>query len=295
MAVHDDRVVYRLPYPLEVPRYVSQGVGDRPTHEGPGNFHAFDFSMLEGSPVLAAREGVVGLVVDGQPPDSKIANEVVVLHADGTFAVYVHLQAGIDVKQGQRVQRGQLLARSGKTGVSPTRESQGDAVPHLHFAVMRRTPGSAVTVPIKFEGPGGRPLVPKAGSWLGQPPRPTVALRLRSEGGPLEPKKHVPLRPGQSFPVLVDLLDATGRARDVTADPKTRFFAMTLYNLDVGADGVVTARPSPGFGASPNTGIRNASLFVIHGEPGDVQVGHATLFFWIDPSGRLPDRSAPGG
>jgi murein DD-endopeptidase MepM/ murein hydrolase activator NlpD len=294
-ALHDDRVLYRLPYPLDVPRYVSQGVGDPPTHQDALNFHAFDFSMTSGSPVLAAREGVVGHVVDGQPPDSKLANEVLVLHADGTFAGYTHLQAGVAVKQGQKVERGQLLGRCGTSGMRGTR---GHRVPHLHFAVMRRMPGHhAVSVPIRFEGPGGQPVVPKTLSWYGQPPRPTVALRLRSESGALDPRQHVPLRPGQSLPLHVELVDAaSGRVRDVTADPKTRFFPMSLFNLDVSASGVVSARPTPGFEASPNTKMRNAALFVIHGREGDAEVGHATIFFWIDPSGRLPEpTAAPAG
>jgi murein DD-endopeptidase MepM/ murein hydrolase activator NlpD len=294
MAVHDERVLYRLPYPLDVPRYVSQGVGDKPTHHDPDTFHSFDFHMLEGSPVLAAREGRVGWVHDGEPPDSTVSNDVMVLHADGSFAVYAHLQAGIEVKQGQQVQRGQLLARSGRSGTRGTRWKSANGVPHLHFAVARRVPGGGHTVPIRFEGPGGKPFVPKTLSWYGQPPRPTVGLRLLSANGPLEAKKHVPLRPGQSLRLSVELVDAAGRTRDVTEDPKTRFYAMSLYNLDVSASGVVTARPSPGFETSPNTGLRNASLFVIHGGVGDAEVGHTTHFFWIDASGRLPERAAPG-
>ena len=50
-------------------------------------------------------------------------------HDDGTLGEYMHLSpSGIEVKPGQRVERGRELALSGNTGFSST--------PHLHFQVM---------------------------------------------------------------------------------------------------------------------------------------------------------------
>ena len=56
-------------------------------------------------------------------------NFVVVLHSDGTTGEYFHLERGsVQVRAGDRVARGQWLARSGNTGFS--------TVPHLHFGCL---------------------------------------------------------------------------------------------------------------------------------------------------------------
>jgi hypothetical protein len=91
-----------------------------------------------GEDVLAAADGTVTGVKDGiveNVPLSKPAvpitletvagNHVIVEHGRGRFALYAHLQPGsLRVKMGDRVRRGQVLARLGNSGNS-------DA-PHLH-------------------------------------------------------------------------------------------------------------------------------------------------------------------
>lgn len=145
--------VYRLPF-IGTAR-VTQ-LPECPSSHNHGQRHAVDFAVPEGTPVRAAREGTVltttpGPVLAGHAP----AQQIQVLHADGTWAVYGHLQDRTHlVEPGQFVQAGELLAYSGNTGVSTG--------PHLHFAVHYLRSGKPDTLPVVFE----RPL--RCGMLLGQ-------------------------------------------------------------------------------------------------------------------------------
>ena len=86
--------------------------------------------------VIAARDGIPENVPrhDGFRPavplsmDTLAGNSITLAIADDQFAHYMHLQPGsLQVKAGDRVRRGQVLARIGNSGDS--RE------PHLHFEV----------------------------------------------------------------------------------------------------------------------------------------------------------------
>ncbi|MEW1722380.1 M23 family metallopeptidase [Streptomyces sp. NPDC093109] len=58
-----------------------------------------------------------------------VGNHVVLDLGDGTYAMYAHLQRGsLQVRAGDRVREGQLLARCGNSGNS--------SEPHLHFQLM---------------------------------------------------------------------------------------------------------------------------------------------------------------
>src|SRR5262249_40529935 len=114
---------------------VAQGQDGAFSHTQEERF-ALDFSMPVGTPVVAARDGVVVLVRDEfdrgapDPAYKKRANLVFVRHSDGTLGEYAHLlKGGMRVKFGDRVRAGQVLALSGNTGYS-----RG---PHLHFMVFR--------------------------------------------------------------------------------------------------------------------------------------------------------------
>jgi murein DD-endopeptidase MepM/ murein hydrolase activator NlpD len=154
-AKHAPEQPYRLPYALASDFVVSQAFPDTVTHTDGANRHAIDFVMPVGTGVYAARSGVVIEVASEYfesgvdlATDASRANIVRVLHADGTMALYAHLNwNSIRVEPGQRVARGEHLADSGNTGFSTG--------PHLHFVVQRNAGGSMESVPIEFSGPGG--------------------------------------------------------------------------------------------------------------------------------------------
>jgi murein DD-endopeptidase MepM/ murein hydrolase activator NlpD len=159
-ARHDPDARYRMPFGGPAARRLSQGPNGAFSHRGE---HAFDFLMPIGTPVLAAREGVVAFVVDrfergGARKSLKDqANEVIVAHADGTLARYVHLSRGAAVAVGDQVAAGALLGKSGNTGYSTE--------PHLHFEVYTAGAGpERDTLPIRFASEDAAGFVPVEGS-----------------------------------------------------------------------------------------------------------------------------------
>jgi murein DD-endopeptidase MepM/ murein hydrolase activator NlpD len=148
-ATHDDKAVYFLPFAAGESFPVSQGFHGKYSHTG-GDCYSIDFKMPLGTPVHAARSGVVVGVKDDSNQggsDKKFewdANYILIKHEDGTFGHYVHLQQnGAKVKLGQRVEVGELIGLSGNTG-----HSTG---PHLHFAVFRAASGKQrETIAIKY-------------------------------------------------------------------------------------------------------------------------------------------------
>jgi hypothetical protein len=154
-ALHRPEQPYRLPYALSTSVRVSQAYPVVKTHGDPASQYAVDFVMPVGTDVFAARDGVVIEVASDffesgtdYEVDGPRANVVRVLHADGTMALYVHLNWNtIRVVPGQRVRRGEYLADSGNTGFTTG--------PHLHFVVQRNEGGALVAVPLEFAGPNG--------------------------------------------------------------------------------------------------------------------------------------------
>ncbi|NWL19859.1 peptidoglycan DD-metalloendopeptidase family protein [Pseudomonas umsongensis] len=144
-------VAYRYPYPWRGgPFRVSQGAEGQYSHFGPRNRYAIDIAMPEGTPIIAARGGIVVKTENGQTGrgTDPSGNFVRVLHDDGTMGVYLHLQKGsVSVREGQRVVVGSPLALSGNTG-----NSSG---PHLHFVVQRNTGMGLVSIPYQFKQPMG--------------------------------------------------------------------------------------------------------------------------------------------
>ena len=148
LAVHDRNHVYALPYHRGTRHEVLQGSNGSFSHQGK---YAIDWSMPEGTPVLAARDGLVvdavgHYTVGAADPDlMDSANVVRILHDDGTIASYQHLRPnGLTVRVGQAVRAGDRIAFSGNTGYS-TR-------PHLHLqvSVPNRTEGHR-TFPLRFQ------------------------------------------------------------------------------------------------------------------------------------------------
>jgi murein DD-endopeptidase MepM/ murein hydrolase activator NlpD len=128
-----DTYVYDLPYKEGTKHKVVQGYGGMFSHKYKA---ALDFSMPVGTPIYAAREGVIhGFKEDNDiggplPRYQSKSNYIVIMHEDGSFACYWHLQKnGVVVKKG-KVKKGELIGYSGSTGFVLR--------PHLHFAVKRK-------------------------------------------------------------------------------------------------------------------------------------------------------------
>lgn len=133
----DEAVAYRLPFPSGRTFMVGQIRGGKiTTHTGADSADAIDFDVPVGTPILAARSGIVidietGHTAGGNDPRFK-ANHVLILHEDGTLANYAHLAAGKPVVSlGQKIEAGKPIGYSGNTGYS--------SGPHLHFAVLTNT------------------------------------------------------------------------------------------------------------------------------------------------------------
>jgi len=147
-------VEYRLPLRQHALR-IDQGYGGGFSHGDAENRYAVDFAAAIGTPVLAARDGVVMQVEsDFDKAGLKLekyggrANLIRILHGDGTMAVYAHLKLeGVLVRVGQRVHAGQQIGLSGNTGFTTG--------PHLHFAVQVNRGMRLESLPFKMTGPGG--------------------------------------------------------------------------------------------------------------------------------------------
>ena len=157
-AKPDVRHVYELPYAPGAGFKIAQGYNGNFTHQG-ANRYALDFLMPEGTPIHAARAGKVVWVVnhfrEGGPADRfrQRANQVQVLHADGSLGAYFHLRfKGAIVKPGQPIKVGQVLGYSGNTGYSSR--------PHLHFQVhFNHTGRDLRSMPTLFRTQAGPALL----------------------------------------------------------------------------------------------------------------------------------------
>jgi murein DD-endopeptidase MepM/ murein hydrolase activator NlpD len=152
-AEHAPPGAYRVPFAIASNYPVSQAFPEVITHTSPDSYHAIDLAMPIGTDIFAARDGIVFDVASGNfgggldaVRDGPKANVVRILHDDGTYAVYAHLNwNSIRVRPGDRVRRGEYIAESGNTGFS--------SGPHLHFAVLRNIGMQVESVPVSFQGP----------------------------------------------------------------------------------------------------------------------------------------------
>src|SRR5688572_21033357 len=161
-AGHDPAALYRVPWMEGRSFDIGQAPGGKMvTHLTAASREAVDIPMPEGTPILAARAGIVFQTVadnDAGGTDEAYrnkANVVRILHNDGTVGNYVHLMhEGVAVKSGERVEPGKLIGYAGNTGLS--------SGPHLHFAVTRVVREgdelAEVSEPFRF--------------YIGTPPRP---------------------------------------------------------------------------------------------------------------------------
>ncbi|MCQ4286699.1 peptidoglycan DD-metalloendopeptidase family protein [Pseudomonas stutzeri] len=151
-ALGDPRLLpkpYRYPLPWRGgPFRLTQGANGKYSHFTPKGRYAADIAMPEGTPIIAARGGMVVKIENSQSGrgNNPAGNFVRIMHDDGTMGVYLHLMKGsVSVREGQRIDTGTLIARSGNTG-----NSTG---PHLHFVVQRNVGLAVESIPFDFSQP----------------------------------------------------------------------------------------------------------------------------------------------
>jgi murein DD-endopeptidase MepM/ murein hydrolase activator NlpD len=101
--------------PIEGYDQITSLLKDRPTHQG------MDFRAPVGTPVMSPKAGTVTRTNWNTGANGYCAE---VRFADGTLAKFLHLDE-VEVKPGQYVKSGQVIASSGNTGHS--------TAPHLHY------------------------------------------------------------------------------------------------------------------------------------------------------------------
>ncbi len=82
-----------------------------------------DYTVGEGSSIFATADGVVKEISD---KNSTLGKTVIIDHGNGYKTSYSHLLS-VGVRRGQKVQRGDIIALSGNSGLS--------LAPHLHYEV----------------------------------------------------------------------------------------------------------------------------------------------------------------
>jgi murein DD-endopeptidase MepM/ murein hydrolase activator NlpD len=132
-----------------------------------GHFHnGIDFGAPIGTPVLASESGRV-ISVDDQDKFCRkgaYGKYVMIKHPNGLTTLYAHLSKYI-VKEGDKVERGQVIGYIGKTGYATG--------PHLHFTVFATQ------------------TIPKASPGYKEGTQPSRSCGPMPIGGPLNPLKYL--------------------------------------------------------------------------------------------------------
>ena len=88
-------------------------------------FHSgMDFTAPSGTEIYATGNGTISMVKSAR---RELGNHIVIDHGFGYQTVYAHLSA-FNVKEGQKVRRGDVIGFVGSTGLS--------TAPHLHYEVL---------------------------------------------------------------------------------------------------------------------------------------------------------------
>jgi len=144
--IPDSSYIYSLPYTPKTRHFIMQGYNGRFSHK---NQYALDFKMPIGTPIHAARGGIVIKVKQDSDKHGRTAafaphgNHIIIYHTDGTMAYYYHLsQNSSRVQVGDTIQQKQFIALSGNTGWS--------TAPHLHFIIKSPLKGGYGSLPTWF-------------------------------------------------------------------------------------------------------------------------------------------------
>ncbi len=232
----------------------------------------------KGTPVLAVRDGTVARVTDGFTqccrPSSQAfqTNRVFVVHEDGTVARYQQLRAGVRVKQGEKIARGQRIGLTSDAGATQ--------LPGLVFALWRWNGKATEMMDVRFEGKQGEGLRAEAGGRLHAPLPSELRLagfidgeRLRRKGANRE------VKPGESLRIRLRHVPRRGEPRDVTTASKTRFDTSTPWLVEVLGNRVTFRRKDwPGM-PEGNTAIVRA----LYEDPDAGKSGYVDLEFDVAP------------
>jgi murein DD-endopeptidase MepM/ murein hydrolase activator NlpD len=106
---------------------IASGFGKRidPIYKIPKMHEGLDFTAPVGTPVYATGNGTVSQVEYG---NTGYGNHIMLSHTVGYQSMYAHLSR-ITVREGQKVNRGDLIGYVGSTGKS--------TAPHLHYEVWK--------------------------------------------------------------------------------------------------------------------------------------------------------------
>jgi murein DD-endopeptidase MepM/ murein hydrolase activator NlpD len=159
-AKHRPIKPYRPPFKTGNAFYVSQAFHGVYSHTNPQSEYAIDIAMPEGTPVCAAREGIVMDIANDfftggtdREDYTRRANFIRIQHDDGTMALYAHLTVEtIRIGVGRKVSEGEIIAESGNTGFS--------SGPHLHFAILKNTNMELISLPFRIENSEGYAVTP---------------------------------------------------------------------------------------------------------------------------------------
>lgn len=138
--------LYDLPFSKGKSYKLYQGYNGSFSHQ---NENSIDFTMPEGTEIVAARDGIVVKIVKNNTEScikeecKKYNNYILIMHSDGTFAEYAHIKYnGTNLHEEDSVKKGQIIAYSGNVGYS--------SGPHLHFVCFLGGFGKWQTLETKF-------------------------------------------------------------------------------------------------------------------------------------------------
>jgi len=154
-TLYDEHHIYDLPFKKGEEYLLFQGYNGKQTHQ---NESSLDFTMPIGTPITAARGGIVANVIIHNNKTcfkrecQQFNNKITIYHDDGTFADYAHLKfKGSSLKKGDSVSQGEIIGYSGNVGYSNG--------PHLHFVVYRQEIKDMHTIKTQFKIGSGNTVV----------------------------------------------------------------------------------------------------------------------------------------
>lgn len=231
--------IYRVPFPGDLTFETLNTADD--SHAHVNEAHTFDIIMPEGTPVIAARSGVVAdvkgeargdRVANGMRPvyESKedadrMGNYIRIMHEDGTIAEYRHLQdASVMVRTGQRVEAGTQIALSGNSGKS--------RVPHLHFGVLKPQQffNPPISVPVRMDMAGRGVLDARAGMAIGAAASVTTGAEVTRRDPLVLGKVSREGAPTLNRSEAVDVASGTMRSRSLVLYAGTSVLVLILVS-----------------------------------------------------------------